>query len=119
MTNDGGENAVDYRAGKHVGHKIPGRNTPTGYYNKLARARPRSDVVMIISRPRRFRARYDVYDLRGSRVVDGVNKKNVPVRLTKRHFFFSRKRQQLLFNTPLVCDTATTVTTTERRLENT
>jgi len=97
MTNDGGEIAVSYRAGKHVGHGIPGRNTPTGYYNKLARARPRSDVVMIISRPRRFRARYDVYDLTGSRVVDGVNKKKRPVRPTERHFFFSRKRQQLYY----------------------
>jgi len=59
MTNDGGENAMDYRAGKHVGHRIPGRNTPTGYYNKLARARPRPDGVMI-SRLQLFRAYYDI-----------------------------------------------------------
>jgi len=48
-TNGDGENAVGYRAGKHVGHRIPGRNTPAGYYSKLSRARPRSDVVMISS----------------------------------------------------------------------
>jgi len=48
-----------------------------------------------------------MYDLRGSRAVNGVDKKkNVPVRPAYKHFF-SRKRQQLLFYTPLACGTAT------------